>query len=113
MQSNISKELDMQFPPIVLLKSDTKPEDAKGPKTGKGGCVMSFIAQTIAKRTTTYFGREHITCGGISVGFGWGSGLPTEDMIDFQATFLSCGVDSAPDREAYEKRLEQMPKTHR
>ena len=110
MQSNISKELDMQFPPIALLKSDIKPENAKGPKTGKGGCVMSFIAQTIAKRTTTYFGREHITCGGISVGFGWGSGLPTEDMIDFQATFLSCGVDSAPDREAYEKRLEQMPK---
>lgn len=100
----------MKFPPIALIKSDEKPENATGPKEGKGGCVMSFIAQTIAKRKTTYFGREHITCGGISAGFGWGSGMANEDAVDFQATFLSCGVDSAPDREAYEKRLEHMPK---
>ena len=78
MQSNISKELDMKFPPIVLLKSDTKPEDAKGPKGEKGGCVMSFVAQTIAKRVTTCFGRENVTCGGINVGFGWGSGMANE-----------------------------------
>ena len=113
MQSLIAKELDMKFPPIVLIKTDTKPEDAIGPKTGKGGCVMSFVAQTIAKRKTTYFGREHITCGGISVGFGWGSGMANEDAIDFQATFLSLGVDSAPNREEYEKRLESMAKPTR
>lgn len=113
MQSLIAKELDMKFPPIVLIKTDTKPEEAIGPKTGKGGCVMSFVAQTIAKRKTTYFGREHITCGGISVGFGWGSGMANEDAIDFQATFLSLGVDSAPNREEYEKRLESMAKPTR
>lgn len=110
MQSKISEILEMQFPPIVLLKSDTKPKDAIGPKGEKGGCVMSFVAQTIAKRNTTYFGREHITCGGISVGFGWGSGMANEAAIDFQATFLSLGVDSAPNREEYEQRLEHMPK---
>ena len=105
MESNISNELGLKFPPIVLLKSDEKPDDAKGPKSGKGGCVMSFVAQTIAKRTTTCFGRENITCGGISAGFGWGSGLPTEDDVDFQATFLSCGLESAPDKESYQQRL--------
>ena len=113
MQSIISEELDMKFPPIVLLKSDTKPKDAIGPKTENGGCVMSFVAQTIAKRKTTYFGREHITCGGISVGFGWGSGMANEDAIDFQASFLSLGVESAPNREKYEERLEQMAKPTR
>ncbi len=113
MQSLIAKELDMKFPPIVLIKTDTKPEDAIGPKAGKGGCVMSFIAQTIAKRKTTYFGRENIACGGISVGFGWGSSMADEDAIDFQATFLSLGVDSAPNREEYEKRLETMAKPTR
>lgn len=113
MQSIISQELDMKFPPIVLLKSDTKPEDAFGPKTENGGCVMSFVAQTIAKRRTTYFGREHITCGGISVGFGWGSGMVDEDAIDFQASFLSLGVESAPNREEYEKRLEKLAKPTR
>ena len=69
---------------------------------------MSFVAQTIAKRVTTCFGRENVTCGGINVGFGWGSGMANEDMIDFQATFLSLGVDSAPNREAYEERLSYM-----
>lgn len=113
MQSLIATELDMKFPPIVLLKTDSKPDNAIGPKAGTGGCVMSFIAQTIAKRKTTCFGRENITCGGISVGFGWGSGMVNEDAIDFQASFLSLGVDSAPNREEYEKRLEYLKKPTR
>lgn len=92
-----------------MLKSNSKPENAIGPKN-KGGCVMSFVAQTIGKRKTTYFGREHISCGGISVGFGWGSGLDNEDAVDFQASFLSCGVDSAPDRKSYEEKLNHMAK---
>ena len=53
MESKISQGLDMKFPPIVLIKSNEKPEDAVGPKDNKGGCVMSFVAQTIAKRKTT------------------------------------------------------------
>lgn len=110
MESYISNELGLRFPPIVLLKSDEKPDDAKGPKSGKGGCVMSFVAQTIAKRVTTCFGRENISCGGISSGFGWGTGFQTEEDLDFQATFLSCGIESAPDKESYEKRLDKMPR---
>lgn len=110
MQSTISKELDMRFPPIVLIKTNTKPENATGPKDGKGGCVMSFIAQTIAKRKTTCFGRENITCGGISSGFGWGTGFADEDALDFQASFLSLGADSAPNKEEYLKRLSRLSK---
>ena len=110
MKSNIVEEMNFKFPPIVLIKSDSKPDDAISPKEGKGGCVMSFVAQTIAKRKTTCFGRENITCGGISVGFGWGSGFQNEEMMDFQASFLSCGVESAPDREVYEERLNNFPK---
>ncbi len=113
MQSNIAREMDFKFPPIVLIKSNTKPEDAVGPKAGKGGCVMSFIAQTIAKRKTTCFGRENITCGGVSSGFGWGTGFKDEDALDFQATFLSCGVESAPNRELFEEKLNYMNKRTR
>jgi len=108
MISNIAKEMNFKFPPIVLIKSDTKPERAVAPKKGKGGCVMSFVAQTIAKRKVTCFGKENITCGGIASGFGWGSGLADEDAVDFQATFLSCGIESAPDKDSYKKRLEKM-----
>lgn len=109
MQSNISNEMDFRFQPIVLLKSDTKPENAIGFKD-KGGCVMSFVAQTIAKRKISYFGRENIKCGGVASGFGWGTGLADEDALDFQASFLSCGVDSAPDRQNYEYKLQYFSK---
>ena len=71
---------------------------------------MSFVAQTIAKRKTTYFGRENITCGGIASGFGWGSGLADEEAIDFQASFLSCGLDSAPNKEEYLDKLSRLAK---
>ena len=110
MQSNISKKLEMEFPPIVMIITNTKPKNAIGPKIGKGGCVMSFVAQSIAKRKITYFGREHIRCGGIVSGFGWGSGLADEDAIDFQASFLSCGVDSAPNKEDYLDKLSRLAK---
>ena len=110
MESYISNELGLKFAPIDLLKSDEKPSDAKGPKPGRGGCVMSFVAQTIAKRNTTCFGRENITCGGIATGFGWGDGFSTQEDMDFQATFLSCGLESAPDKESYQKRLDRMPR---
>ena len=39
--------------------------------------------------------------------------MANEDAIDFQATFLSCGVESAPDREAYEEKLSYMKKNTR
>lgn len=110
MYSNIAKEMDFKFPPIVLIKSNTKPENAVGPKDGKGGCVMSFVAQTIAKRKPTCFGRENITCGGIASGFGWGDGFKDDDALDFQATFLSCGIESAPNKTEYETRLGYMKK---
>lgn len=110
MKSVIAEEMNFKFPPIALLKSDTKPEESLSPKPGKGGCVMSFVAQTIVKRKTTCFGRENITCGGIATGFGWGDGFANEDALDFQATFLSCGVESAPNREEYEAKLSNMPK---
>lgn len=109
MQSNIAKEMDLKFQPIALIKTDRKPENAVGPKN-KGGCVMSFVAQTIAKRKTTCFGRENIACGGISSGFGWGDGFNDEDALDFQSAFLSCGVESAPDKESFENRLKYMNK---
>lgn len=113
MQSNIANEMNLKFQPIVLTKSNTKPEDAIGPKAGKGGCVMSFIAQTIAKRKTTCFGRENITCGGVSSAFGWGDGFEDESKLDFQATFLACGVESAPNREEYEEKLNYLKKPTR
>ena len=109
MEFNIVKELNGQFDPIVLIKADEKPEDALAPKAGRGGCVMSLVGQTIAKRKVTAFGRENITCGGVSAGFGWGTGFKTDKDRAFQATFLSLGTESAKDKEAFLHRLSFMP----
>ena len=58
MEFNIVKELNGQFDPIVLIKADEKPEDALAPKAGRGGCVMSLVGQTIAKRKVTAVAEE-------------------------------------------------------
>lgn len=109
MEFNLVKELNGKFDPIVFIKTDELPADATCPKPGKGGCVMAFISQTIALRKTTAFGRENITCGGVATGLGWGNGFNSEKDLDFQATFLSNGVDSAKDKEEFLKRLENRP----
>lgn len=110
MEFNIVNELNGKFGPIVLIKSDEIPDDAVIPKEGRGGCVMAFVSQTIAKRKTTAFGRENITCGGIATGMGWGDGFDSPEAMEFQATFLSLGEDSAKDKEKYLKKLESRPK---
>ena len=110
MEFNIVKELNGQFDPIVIIRTDEKPTDALMPKAGRGGCVMSFVAQTIAKRKITAFGRENITCGGVSAGFGWGTGFKTDADREFQATFLSLGLESAKDKDAFLERLSYLPK---
>ena len=107
---NIVKELNGQFGPIVLIRTNEKPDDALAPKAGRGGCVMSLVAQTIAKRKITAFGRENITCGGVSAGFGWGTGFKTDEDREFQATFLSLGLESARDKDAFLERLSYLPK---
>lgn len=59
MESSIANYLNGKFDPIVLIKTDEKPKCVKGPKDAHGGCVMSFVAQTVSKREPTFFGREN------------------------------------------------------
>ena len=110
MEFNIVKELNGQFDPIALIRTDEKPDDALMPKAGRGGCVMSLVAQTIAKRKITAFVRENITCGVVSAGLGWGTGFKTDKDREFQATFLSLGLESARDKDAFLERLSHLPK---
>lgn len=111
MESNITKELSARFNPIALIKTDKKPEDAYTLKPGRGACVMSLVGQTIAKRKTTCFSRENISCGGVNADLGWGTGFETEEDKELQACFLSLGLESAKDKDKYLKKIEHMPKT--
>ena len=92
MEFNIVHELNGKFDPIVLIKTDEKPrEDVISPKPEMCGCIMLFVAQTIAKRKTSLFERDNITCGDVATGLGWGNGFNTPKDMEFQATFLSLG----------------------
>ncbi len=92
MEFNIVHELKGKFDPIVLIKTDEKPrEDVISPKPEMCGCIMLFVAQTIAKRKTSLFEHDNITCGGVATGLGWGNGFNTPKDMEFQATFLSLG----------------------
>lgn len=110
MESNITKELSARFNPILLIKTDEKPEDAYTLKPGRGACVMSLVGQTIAKRKITCFSRENISCGGVNAGLGWGTGFENEEDKEFQACFLSLGLESAKDKDKYLKKIEHIPK---
>ena len=46
--------MNFKFPPIVLVKVNEKPENAIKSKA-KDNCVVSLIAQTIAKRKISSF----------------------------------------------------------
>lgn len=105
MISNISEELNPKFKPVVLIKSDEKPSNAVGPESLVGGCAMAYFAKAVVERKTTFFGHEYSTCAGISSGLGWIEEL-NELALDFQATFLSLGIDSAKNKENYLKMLE-------
>lgn len=111
MEFNIVHELNGKFDPIVLIKTDEKPrENVISPKPEMCRCIMLFVAQTIAKRKTSLFERDNITCGGVATGLGWGNGFNTPKDMEFQATFLSLGQDSAKNKEEYLNRLEYIPK---
>ena len=71
MDSKVNNLLESNFKPIVLIKTDEKPENAIGPKSNRGhGCVMTFIGRTIKDRIPSVFEKDTISCFGAIVGMG-------------------------------------------
>lgn len=105
MKSNIVSKLNPKFKPVVIIKTDTEPENITGPKTRIGGCSMAYLAKTITERIPTYFSKYNATCAGIATGLGWADEM-NDFSIDYQACFLSKGLKSAKNKVEYEKLLE-------
>ena len=109
MESNIAKELNGKFKPIVLIKTDKAPEGAIGPKSDKGGCIMAFIARVIADRKTAVFTKETCPCNGGKVGLGFGPGFEDEISLENHFSFLSNGLEGCPNKEQYQTFLNYLP----
>ena len=102
MDSKVNNLLESNFKPIVLIKTDEKPENAIGPKSNRGhGCVMTFIGRTIKDRIPSVFEKDTISCFGAIVGLGFGNGYKESDMgLECFASFLSTGLKDAEDKES-------------
>ena len=111
MDSKVDDLLEFDFKPIVLIKTDEKPENAIGPKSNRGhGCVMTFIGRTIKDRIPSVFEKDTISCFGAIVGLGFGNGYKESDMgLECFASFLSTGLKDAEDKEKYEKFINIRP----
>ena len=111
MDSKVDDLLEFDFKPIVLIKTDEKPENAIGPKSNRGhGCVMTFIGRTIKDRIPSVFEKDTISCFGAIVGLGFGNGYKESDMgLECFASFLSTGLKDAEDKERYGKIINMRP----
>lgn len=109
MKSIIAEELKPEFQPVVLLKSNEKPEGARQAKPDTYYCIMSMFAQATKNGKTIVFDRKTYGCPGACAGLGFGTdydkvmgGYPT-----FSA-FFSKGLEDAEDKEAYKGFAEKM-----
>ena len=71
MQSKISNAIRLRYPPVALIWSDNKPENATQFKKGIWGCIMWLVASA-AKGKASVCDRETFGCfgGGVGIGFG-------------------------------------------
>ncbi len=94
MESAVAKALKLKYPPIGLIWSGNKPEQAMQFNEGKWGCVMWLVASA-AKGKTAACDRKTFGCVGGGVGMGFGN-----QYVNFAGgeecfcRFLSCGNDT-------------------
>lgn len=110
MKSKIASHLNLQFKPVVLLRSDERPHEAIQLKEGKYCCVMSMFAQVTAHGKTAVFDRKTYGCPGAVAGLGMGTAYPTamggSDMFE---AFFSKGKEAAKDPVAYQNIIDNAP----
>lgn len=111
MDSKIANLLGCSFKPIVLVKTNEKPDGAIGPKSNKGrSCIMSYLNKVIFDRQTVVFEKNTTSCNGGLTGLGFGNGFKEgEPGIDIYASFLSTGLKDAKDKKNYQKFCSEKP----
>ncbi len=72
MDSKISNAIALKYPPVALIWSDQKPEDALQFKEQKWGCIM-WLAASAARGKAAVCDRRTFGCAGGGVGMGIGN----------------------------------------
>jgi len=111
MESKIAKALGLAHPPVAIVWTDEKPENAKEFKAGAWGCSMWLLAGA-AKGKTAVFSRETYGCWGNGVGMGFGNQYRAfPGGIDCFCRFLSTGNSESEKGKAVAKQIEPFVTT--
>ncbi len=116
MKSITAEKLRLDYGPVAILWSDTKPEGALQLKAHAPSCIMFLFAQVVTKGKTAVFDRETYGCPGARAGLGFGNGYYDAfggAGTEFMAAFFAKGAESSTNRDAYCAIVERMPERER
>lgn len=116
MKSITAEKLRLDFEPVAILWSNTKPENALPIKPHAQTCIMPFFAQVAAKGKTAVFDRENYGCPGARAGLGFGNGYYNAfggAGVEFMAAFFVKGKESSKNPEAYCAIVHHIPERER
>ncbi|MBU0517002.1 MAG: DUF169 domain-containing protein [Proteobacteria bacterium] len=111
MESCIVRNLRPEFEPVAVVWSDVIPDDTLQFKKGKFGCILYLFAEASRNRKIAGGSRDSITCTGGRAALGFGNDFVAS--LDRYAALFSKGLRSAPDRAAYQARMDAVPKSWR
>lgn len=114
MESAILQNLRPEFEPVVVIWSNSIPDDAFQFKKGKFGCTLYLFAEASRRGKIAGGSRDSITCTGGRAALGFGSDFDASDeLLDFHAALFSKGLKSACNQSAYRSRMDDAPKSWR
>lgn len=110
MRSAIVDNLKPEFEPVAVVWSDTLPSGTFQFKEGKFGCVLYLFAHASRQGKIAGGSRETILCTGGRAALGFGADFDaTDQMLETHAALFSKGLQSAMNRDAYQKEIDAVP----
>jgi uncharacterized protein (DUF169 family) len=116
MKSITAEKLQLDYEPVAILWSTTKPEGALQIKPHGQTCIMPYFAQVATKGKTAVFDRESYGCPGARAGLGFGNGYYDAfggAGVDFMSAFFVKGAESSKNPAAYCATVQHIPERER
>ncbi len=116
MKSITAEKLRLEYEPVAILWSNTKPDGALQIKPHGQTCIMPYFAQVATNGRTAVFDRETYGCPGARAGLGFGNGYYDAfggAGVDFMSAFFVKGVVSSRNPEAYCATVQHIPERGR
>jgi len=110
MNNMITEKLKARYQPIVLVRSNNKPENALQLEAGLNGrCMMNYFSRVVVNGEVAVFDKDTCGCWGAVVAFGFGNGyLKAPVGPRFYSAFFSKGASVAENKAQYNGVIERV-----